>query len=97
MSTTITIRPGQVQILKVLARNSKPLTRASIAEKVDFNVASLTRYIGSDDPGTREANDRDFFVSLVTHGFVVHMFDERLGTVHSITKKGLKFLTSLKD
>lgn len=89
--TSTDLRKPQIRILACLSKNSKPLSRAAIAEKAPVDVASCVEYLGSHDKETRLANDKKHFPSLVTRGYVSHEEIDQDGrdvVVYSITAKG---------
>ncbi len=65
------LRTPQVRVLQTLSKSDKALNRSEISAKGKVDVASLTEYIGSDDPKTRAKNDKKWgFTSLISLGFV---------------------------
>lgn len=85
------LRKPQVRILKALAKASKPLTRAAIAEKASVDAAGCVEWIGSADEATRKTNDAKHFPSLVTLGLLRqerHDADGRDVVLYTVTAKG---------
>lgn len=84
------LRKAQERILKLLAKNTKPMTRKVISEKAPVDLASTVEYLGSHDKAKRLANDEKHFKSLVSLGFVTFGKAEKEGDAVSyvITDKG---------
>lgn len=93
------LRKGQIGVLTVLAKATKPLTRKQIAEKGNLDLASLTGYIGPSDPDKRKYNDETYFVTLLTLKCVKeeqHDINNRDTIVYTITATGRKAMEDAK-
>lgn len=82
------LRKGQERILKLLAKSSKPLTRALISEKAPVDVAACTEYLGSSNDEKRLENDVKHFPSLVSLKYIKAEVQEEGGTVYIATASG---------
>jgi len=63
------LKKPQVRILEALS-DGNWLSRAEIATKAKVDNASLTGYLGSMDVETREKNDTEWYMSLISLKFV---------------------------
>lgn len=59
------LKKPQVRILEALS-DGNWLSRAEIATKAKVDNASLTGYLGSMDPETREKNDTEWYMCLMS-------------------------------
>lgn len=90
------IRNPQVRILKLLAKSSKPLDRATISAKAEVDSAFCSQYLGRLDADKRAAADKTYgFPSLITLSAIKaekHDVDGKDTVVFSITATGRKLL-----